>query len=84
MSVKILLIGKNGQVVAELATFLPRLGEVVALNRQELDLAKPSQIRRTIEDVRPHIIINAAAYTAVDQAESDVALRRLSTRMPRL
>ena len=72
MSVKILLIGKNGQVGAELATFLPRLGEVVALNRQELDLAKPSQIRHTIEDVRPHIIINAAAYTAVDQAESDV------------
>lgn len=72
MSVKILLIGKNGQVGAELATCLPRLGEVVALNRQQLDLAKPSQIRHTIEDIRPHIIVNAAAYTAVDQAESDV------------
>lgn len=72
MSVKVLLIGKNGQVGAELATFLPRLGEVVSLDRQQLDLGKPSQIRHTIEGVRPHIIINAAAYTAVDQAESDV------------
>ena len=71
MSVKILLIGKHGQVGAELATFLTRLGEVVSLGRQQLDLAKPDQIRHTIEFLRPHIIINAAAYTAVDQAESD-------------
>ena len=71
MSAKILLIGKNGQVGAELAAILPRLGPVVSLDRQQLDLSKPSQIRHTIEDVRPHIIVNAAAYTAVDRAESD-------------
>jgi dTDP-4-dehydrorhamnose reductase len=73
MSVKILLIGKNGQVGAELAAILPRLGQVVSLDRRQLDLSKPSQIRHTIEDVRPNIVVNAAAYTAVDQAESDEA-----------
>lgn len=67
------MTGKNGQVGAELAAFLPRLGQVVSLDRQQLDLSKPSQIRRMIEDVRPNIIVNAAAYTAVDQAESDRA-----------
>jgi dTDP-4-dehydrorhamnose reductase len=76
MSVKILLIGKNGQVGAELAAFLPRLGQLVALDRQELDLSKPSQIRHTIEEVRPQIIINAAAYTAVDKAETEEATAR--------
>jgi dTDP-4-dehydrorhamnose reductase len=73
MSAKILLIGKNGQIGAELASFLPRLGRVVTLDRQQLDLSKPDQIRRIIEDVRPHIVVNAAAYTAVDLAESDAA-----------
>ena len=71
MSARILLIGRNGQVGAELAAILPRLGQVVSLDRQQLDLSEPNQIRRAIEDVRPQIIINAAAYTAVDQAESD-------------
>ena len=73
MSARILLIGKNGQVGAELAASLPRLGQVVSLDRQQLDLSKPVQVRRMIEDVRPNIIVNAAAYTAVDQAESDGA-----------
>jgi dTDP-4-dehydrorhamnose reductase len=76
MSVRILLTGKNGQVGAELATFLSRLGEVVALGRQQLDLAKPDDIRRAIREARPQIIINAAAYTAVDQAETDQAAAR--------
>jgi dTDP-4-dehydrorhamnose reductase len=71
VTLKILLIGKNGQIGAELAAFLPRLGQVVSLDRQHLDLSDPSQIRRSIDDVRPHVIINAAAYTAVDDAESD-------------
>jgi len=70
-SLKILLIGKNGQVGSELATILPHLGQVVSLDRQHLDLSKPNQIRNTIDDVRPHIVVNAAAYTAVDEAESD-------------
>jgi dTDP-4-dehydrorhamnose reductase len=49
------------------------LGEVVAPGRDQLDLSKPDDIRRTILDVRPQLIVNAAAYTAVDQAETDQA-----------
>jgi len=50
---------------------LPQLGEVVALGHDQLDLSNPSDIRRTIREVRPQLIVNAAAYTAVDQAETD-------------
>jgi dTDP-4-dehydrorhamnose reductase len=71
MKPRILLIGSNGQVGTELASLLPSLGELVALNRQELDLTKPTDIRRTIQEVRPQWIVNAAAYTSVDQAETD-------------
>src|SRR6266849_8772110 len=71
MKPTILLIGKNGQLGAELQNHLPRLGRVVALDRQELDLAKPDHICRAIRDLRPQLIINAAAYTAVDTAEVD-------------
>jgi len=76
MSIKILLIGKNGQVGAELEGFLPRVAQVVALQRQELNLSEPDRIRQTIDRVRPQIIINAAAYTAVDKAETDEATAR--------
>ena len=69
----ILLAGKNGQVGRELLRLLPQLGEVVAPGREQLDLLKPDDIRRTILDVRPQLIVNAAAYTAVDQAETDQA-----------
>jgi dTDP-4-dehydrorhamnose reductase len=71
--VRILLTGKNGQIGEELASMLPRLGEVVALSRSQLDLADPAAIQRTIGEVRPRLIVNAAAYTAVDQAEKDEA-----------
>lgn len=67
----ILLTGKNGQVGFELKKLLPRLGQLVALGRHELDLAKPAEIRRVVHDLRPRLIINAAAYTAVDKAETD-------------
>src|SRR6267378_6535296 len=70
----ILLTGKNGQIGAELLRFLPQLGEVVALDREQLDLSKPDDISRVIREIRPQIILNAAAYTAVDQAETDVAM----------
>ena len=50
---------------------LPRLGDVIALDRQQLDLSKPEEIRRAIRTFRPAIIVNAAAYTAVDKAESE-------------
>src|SRR6266403_2188118 len=67
----ILLTGKNGQIGAELLPCLPPLGEVVALDRGQLDLSKPDDISRVIREIRPQIIVNAAAYTAVDQAETD-------------
>ncbi len=67
----ILLTGKNGQVGGELLRLLPQVGEVVAFGRDQLDLSNPSDIRRTIREVKPQLIVNAAAYTAVDQAEID-------------
>ncbi len=67
----ILLTGKNGQVGGELLRLLPQVGEVVALGHDQLDLSNPTDVCRTIREVRPHLIVNAAAYTAVDQAETD-------------
>jgi len=71
MKTKILLTGKNGQVGGELLHLLPRLGEVAAFDRKHLDLASPDAIRRIIREVQPTLIVNAAAYTAVDQAEKE-------------
>lgn len=74
---KILLLGKNGQVGWELQRALQPLGEVIALDRSislegfSGDLANFDQIKQAIENVQPNIIVNAAAYTAVDKAESD-------------
>ena len=68
---KILLTGKNGQVGWELQRSLAAFGQVVATDSKELDLADPDAIRRTIRSIAPDIIINPAAYTAVDKAESD-------------
>jgi dTDP-4-dehydrorhamnose reductase len=76
MKPAILLIGTNGQVGRELHKLLPRLGDVTALDRQRLDLTKPEEIRRAILACRPAIIVNAAAYTAVDKAESEEILAR--------
>jgi dTDP-4-dehydrorhamnose reductase len=76
MKPAILLIGTNGQVGRELYKMLPRIGEVTALDRQRLDLTKPEEIRRTIRTSQPAIIVNAAAYTAVDKAESEESLAR--------
>ena len=68
---KILLLGKNGQVGRELAIALARVGELTALGRQDLDLADSGSIREQIRRLRPDVIVNAAAYTAVDKAESE-------------
>lgn len=73
---KILLFGKNGQVGWELQRSLATLGEVVALDRHGEDglcgdLADVQGLKATIQRVAPDIIVNAAAYTAVDKAESD-------------
>ena len=68
---KILLIGSQGQVGSELSKTLNSLGELVCANRQILDLNEIGQIRDYIQQVKPNIIVNAAAYTAVDKAESE-------------
>lgn len=74
---KILLFGKNGQVGWELQRSLAPLGELLALDRHDTqlcgDLRNPDGLRDTVRQVRPDVIVNAAAYTAVDRAESDAA-----------
>ena len=70
---RILLTGKTGQVGRELARLLDRMGELTALDRQQLDLTKPDEIRQAVRGVRPDLVVNAAAYTAVDRAESEEA-----------
>jgi dTDP-4-dehydrorhamnose reductase len=68
---KILLTGRNGQLGWELERALPAVGRVFAFDRQSLDLADVASIRRAILEVRPEIIVNAAAYTGVDAAENE-------------
>lgn len=74
---KILLLGKNGQVGWELQRALAPLGEVVALDRHGAlglcgDLSDLHALRATVDTVAPDVIVNAAAYTAVDKAEGDI------------
>lgn len=73
---RILVTGRNGQVGWELTRTLARLGEVVAPDRNELDLAAPKRIDAVLNRLRPDIIVNAAAHTAVDRAESEPDLAR--------
>jgi len=74
---KILLTGSNGQVGFELNKKLSALGEVIATDREELDLTNLNAIRTFIDQIKPDIIINPAAYTAVDKAESEIDLAYL-------
>jgi len=76
MKPAILLIGNNGQVGRELNSMLPQVGDVQSLGREQLDLSKPEEIRRAIRTFRPNLIVNAAAYTAVDKAETEQDLAR--------
>lgn len=77
---KILLLGKNGQVGWELQRSLAPLGEVLALDRHSTDfcgdLSQPERLAQTVRAWRPDVIVNAAAHTAVDQAESEPELAR--------
>jgi dTDP-4-dehydrorhamnose reductase len=70
----ILLLGANGQVGWELRRALARLGPVRALERAEADLADPDALSRAVREAAPSLIVNAAAYTAVDRAEEEEAL----------
>ncbi|MDP2747992.1 dTDP-4-dehydrorhamnose reductase [Pseudomonas sp.] len=71
---KILLLGQHGQVSQELQRTLQGAGELTVLGREQLDLAQPELIRQQVQHLRPELIINAAAHTAVDQAESEPEL----------
>lgn len=74
---KILLFGSTGQVGWQLRRSLATFGEVVALERDSTaycgDLSNPERLARTVGELQPGVVVNAAAYTAVDKAESDVA-----------
>ena len=80
---KILLTGASGQLGFELHRTLAALGEVVAPNRAEFDLADLAQVSAVIRSLRPDLIVNAAAYTAVDQAEThSVLAHRVNSEAP--
>jgi dTDP-4-dehydrorhamnose reductase len=68
---RILITGADGQVGQDLQRVLLPLGEVIAAGRSQLDLAVPNTLVSTLEGIRPDVIVNAAAYTAVDRAESE-------------
>ena len=70
---RILVLGRHGQVGAALTQSMQGLGELIALDRAQLDLSNPDVIRTALRELQPQMIINAAAYTAVDAAESDEA-----------
>lgn len=65
----ILLFGKNGQLGSELRRLLPRLGMVTSLDYEELDLGDSRALEQTLHSLKPYLIVNASAYTAVDRAE---------------
>ncbi|MCC6073364.1 dTDP-4-dehydrorhamnose reductase [Massilia sp. GCM10020059] len=80
---RILLTGAGGQVGYELARSLQPLGQVMAVDRSAMDLSDLGQVRDVIRSVKPGLIVNAAAYTAVDKAESEPQLaRRVNAEAP--
>jgi len=81
--VKILLFGRSGQVGWELQRALAPLGELSALDSDEADFAAPESLAAVVRNVRPDVIVNAAAHTAVDRAEAEPALaRRINAEAP--
>jgi len=80
---RILLTGSQGQVGQELQQTLANLGEVIALNRQQADLSQPETLRGLLQSLKPNVIVNAAAYTAVDKAETETeAAHRINAIAP--
>jgi dTDP-4-dehydrorhamnose reductase len=83
MKPTILLVGKTGQIGSELHRLLPKLATVIAPDRGELDLQDAESIRRVVREVRADLIVNAAAYTAVDAAETqEVTARAINAEAP--
>lgn len=74
---KILLFGKNGQVGWELNRSLQPLGGIVALGREKVDFSRPDNLRHIVRKIKPDVIVNAVAYTAVDKAEEEEDLALL-------
>ena len=74
---KILVIGRRGQVGWELRRTLAPLGELVAVDHPDIDLTKPESLRALVREIKPGLVVNAAAYTAVDKAEDEVETCRL-------
>ena len=73
---KILLAGCGGQLARELQPILLWAGEVIAVDRTRLDLSQPESIRQAMAEIKPDLVVNAGAYTAVDKAESEPELAR--------
>ena len=68
---RILIVGSTGQVGSELQQSFADVGEILTCDRRAADLANPESLRKIVRDAKPHVILNAAAYTAVDRAESE-------------
>ncbi len=68
---RILLLGKEGQLGWELCRTMATLGDVIAFDYPEIDFTRPDQLRELVEHIQPQVVVNAAAYTAVDRAETE-------------
>lgn len=68
---KILLFGKNGQLGSEFQRILPELGDLTCLDYEDVDLRDLQALQAAMNEVKPHLIVNASAYTAVDKAETE-------------
>ena len=77
----IFLTGKNGQVGWELERTLAPMGRVVAVDIEDLDLTDEKKIRETVRSVKPSLIVNPAAYTAVDKGRRNSKCRELGRRV---
>jgi dTDP-4-dehydrorhamnose reductase len=81
--IRVLVTGARGQVGAEVARLLEGRAEVAAHDRSTLDLGQPDAIAARVREVRPHLIVNAGAYTAVDRAEAEIDVARaVNARAP--
>ena len=74
---RLLILGRDGQVGTALTQLLAPLGTIVAFGREGADLAHPEGLAKIVDREQPDVIVNAGAYTAVDQAESEPELAQL-------